>query len=104
MPLSLCTISGTIYKPNGAVYPGATLKLTGSRRSSTPLSTISQTVTADNAGAFSFTAVQGSIISIQGDFISGSYNFSSGLDLYVPKTSTAVFTALLTVEDKLDSL
>lgn len=96
---SLCTITGTIYKPSGAVCGGCTLKITKSRKGSTILSTAPVTVTANGSGVVSFTAVQGSFTTIQGEFIVGSYAYSSGVELYIPTTSMANLEDLQTAND-----
>jgi hypothetical protein len=96
---SLCTISGTIYKPSGAVCGGCTLKITKSRKGSTILSTAPVTITANGSGVVSFTAVQGSFTTIQGEFLVGSYAYSSGVELYIPTSSTANLEDLQTAND-----
>lgn len=101
---SLCTITGIIYKPSGAAYAGGTLKITKSKRGGSILSTVPVTVTADGSGAVSFTAPQGSLTTIQGSFICGGYEYSAGLELYIPIESTAALEDLKTAQDYLDSL
>lgn len=101
---SLCTITGTIYRPTGAACASCTFKITKSRKGGVVLSTSPVTVTADGSGAVSFTAVQGSIITLQGDVWLGTYSLSGGKDLYVPTESTGSLSALKSTEDALDQL
>lgn len=101
---SLCTITGTIYRPTGAVCNACKFTVVKSKKGGVVLSTIPFTVTADSNGAVSFTAVQGSIITLQGDVWLGTYTLAAGKDLYVPVQSSATLSALKSTEDALDGL
>ena len=63
---SLCTITGTLYDSTGAACNGCRLTISRARSGSTPLSQGSQPVVANGSGAVSFTAVQGSFITLTG--------------------------------------
>jgi hypothetical protein len=101
---SLSTITGTIYKPNGAVCGLCSFNITKSRKGGVILSTTPFPVTSTSQGVVTFTAVQGSIITISGNFWLGSYQFAGGKDLFVPNSPTASFTSLKSLEDTVDSL
>jgi hypothetical protein len=101
---TLSTISGVIYRPNGAVCSLCSFNITKSRKGGVVLSTTPVPVPADINGVVSFTAVQGSIITVSGNFFLGSYQFAGGKELFVPNSPTASFASLKSPEDTLDTL
>lgn len=101
---SLCTITGTLYDSTGAACNGCRLTISRARSGSTPLSQGSQPVVANGSGVVSFTAVQGSFITLTGPFTIGRYNLSGGLEFYVPLQSSATLATLQTAEDALNAL
>lgn len=101
---SLSTISGTIYKPTGAVCGNCTFQIVKSRKGGFVLSSNAVTITANSSGVVSFTAVRGSIITITGNFLLGNTVFTTPRDLYVPDEVSAVFSSLRLVEDYLDQI
>jgi len=101
---SLCTITGTLYDSTGAACNGCRLTISRARSGSTPLSQGSQPVAANASGVVSFTAVQGSFITLTGPFTIGRYNLSGGLEFYVPLQSSATLATLQTAEDALNAL
>ena len=101
---SLCTISGTLLKPTGGTCAGCSFSITKSKKGGIVLSSTSVAVPSDSGGVVSFTAVRGAIITITGNFILGTYNFTNGIDLYVPDTATATMEGLRSTSDLLDSL
>jgi hypothetical protein len=100
----LCTITGTLYKPNGSACASCRIRITLSRKGGIVLNTGTVTVTADGDGDVSFTAVQGSITTLQGDFFLGLVNFASGKEMFIPNSSTADLEDLQTVEEALAGL
>lgn len=101
---SLCTITGTLYDSTGAACNGCRLTISRARSGSTPLSQGSQPVVANGSGAVSFTAVQGSFITLTGPFTIGRYSLAGGLEFYIPLQSSATLATLQTAEDALNAL
>lgn len=101
---SLCTITGNLYDSTGSVCSNCKITISKARQGSTPLNAPPIEKRADSNGAVSFTAVQGSFITITGTFSIGRYNFASGLEMYVPLQSSATLTTLQTAEDALNAL
>jgi hypothetical protein len=100
----LSTISGVIYRPNGAVCQLCSFDIIKSRKGGVVLNTTPVKVPANINGEVSFTAVQGSIITISGNFWLGSYSFAGGKELFIPNSPTASFASLKSPEDTLDTL
>ncbi|MBL8186579.1 MAG: hypothetical protein JNK38_01155 [Acidobacteria bacterium] len=101
---SLCTISGTLYDSTGSACSNCKVTISKARQGSTPLNAPPIEKRTDSNGAVSFTAVQGSFITITGTFSIGRYNFATGLEMYVPLQSTATLATLQTAEDALNAL
>lgn len=105
----LCNITGTIYRPNGtACNSGCSFTISKSRKGGVALSTTPVPVPVDTSGNIAFTATQGSIITVQGNFSIGAINYAAGVDLYVPVSdsnpSSATLASLKTVQEALDGL
>lgn len=98
---SLITVTGTIYRADGTTCGGCTITISKARTSTSTLGQPARTVTADNSGAISFTAVQGSFATITGTFVRGKYNFTQGVELFFPTQSSISFDSLLSGEDAL---
>ena len=106
---SLCTITGTLRKANGAVWPNGQLMISRAASTSQVLGGTSVIITADASGAVSFSLVQGSIVTISGAFVIGKdsgvdYDFSRGLRIFVPVQSSATLETLKTIEDELAAI
>lgn len=101
---SLCTISGTLYDSTGSACSNCKLTISRARQGSTPLNAPPVEKRADSNGAVSFTAVQGSFVTLTGTFSIGRYNFATGLEMYIPLQSSTTLTALQTAEDALNAL
>lgn len=101
---SLCTITGTLYKSNGDVWPYGSFLIGESNGESQPVGSAYVTVTADGAGAVSFTAIRGFTVWLKGKFRIGDYSFTNGLEMYVPDQASLDFTSLQSWRDALRSL
>lgn len=101
---SLCTVNGTLYRPTGAVCGACQIKVIRARRQGVVLSTNPQTYTANSAGVISFSAVQGSLTTLQGEVTIGSYNLTSGIEFYIPVQSSASLASLKSVPDQLEEI
>lgn len=101
---SLCTITGTLYKSNGDVWPYGSFLIGESNGESQPVGSAYVTVTADGSGAVSFTAIRGFTVWLKGKFRIGDYSFTNGLEMYVPDQASLDFTSLQSWRDALRSL
>ena len=103
-PPSLCTVTGTLLQPGGAPCASCILRITRSRKGGVVISQTPVQFTANSSGIVTFTAVQGSLTTIVGGFILGQYNFTNGVEMYIPTASTANLEELKSAADYLDQL
>lgn len=109
-----CNITETLYKPAGASgstpCTSCTLTVTKTVIGSTIVSTTPYTITSNSStGAVSFYVPRGSLVTIRGNFIiasatGGIYDFTQGIELYVPNQASATLSALQKSADALLAL
>jgi hypothetical protein len=100
MPLTLCTITGTIYKPDTAtLLPAAGAKLNVKViKNSAIIGTGTMVVTANDVGEISFSAPRNSEITVWGRAtIGSSTDLTNGKSFQVPDASTATLESLAAV-------
>jgi hypothetical protein len=100
MPLTLCTITGTIYKPDTAtLVAAAEAKLyVKVEKNSVIIGTGTMAVTADADGEVSFSVLRNSQIFVQGNAtIGSSTDLTNGKSFQVPDASTATLESLAAV-------
>jgi hypothetical protein len=100
MPLTLCQITGTIYKPDTATLvaaAGAKLYVKV-EKNSVIIGTGTMAVTADEDGEVSFSVPRNSQIFVQGNAtIGSSTDLTNGKSFTVPDASTATLESLAAV-------
>lgn len=109
-----CNITETLYKPAGASgsapCTSCTLTVLKTVIGSTIVSTSPYTITSNaSTGAVSFYVPRGSLVTIRGNFViasatGGIYDFSQGIELYVPNQASATLGALQKSADALLAL
>ena len=97
MALATCTITGTLYKPDGITLAvGEALRIVKCVLSGGLITSyLHTTPVSDSNGVIAFTAPQGATIWVWGDVVGLNGNASEGTALVVPSNSTATLSALV---------
>src|SRR5581483_8102126 len=93
-PIPTCSISGTLYRLNGAVAAGVDLTIFHASLAGVIFSTSPVRVTSDVNGLVNLTVLQGATVRIGGDFQINGRNFNATAAFVAPSTATATLEGL----------
>ena len=95
MALSLCTISGTIYYPDGSPAVGEVLRIVRAVKDGELLSSLLQTTApADANGLITFSVPRNAIVWMWGNVLGFNTNHSTGSPLAIPDSATATLISV----------
>lgn len=96
MSLATCTITGTLYRVTGGVYPRAQLTIQKVIKNGALVVLTSKTIRADENGVVTFTVPRSSVAYIHGNFRAGATDFkpNEGVALSIPDADTATLESL----------
>ena len=92
--MALCTLTGTLYLPSGAVAPYGKLRVVKAIKSGIVILADPTEYTADASGVITFTAEQGSTIYVHANAPGFDTCGAKGVPLIVPSASSATLESI----------